>query len=171
MKRTVINLFGYWICICLLLMAGCHDDELFRADNEMGSSLEESGDYKISTFSLPNNRLQLSDALPCEVVLISQTNGDTLTYAATTILSADNLRLRMQIPKVETIADSDYELRIRITDGIFENSTFLVTFKNEMLLLLLKEGIKYDKLRGTGTESDPYKIMNDTDFNSFRSGR
>ena len=170
MKRTVINLFGYWICICLLLMASCHDDELFRADNEMGSSLEESGDYKISTFSLPNNRLQLSDALPCEVVLISQTNGDTLTYAATTILSADNLRLRMQIPKVETIADSDYELRIRITDGMFENSTFLVTFKNEMLLLLLKEGIKYDKLRGTGTESDPYKIMNDTDFNFFRLG-
>lgn len=170
MKRTVINLFGYWICICLLLMAGCHDDELFRADNEVGSSLEESGDYKISTFSLPNNRLQLSDALTCEVVLISQTNGDTLTYAATTILSADNLRLRMQIPKVETIADSDYELRIRITDGMFENSTFLVTFKNEMLLLLLKEGIKYDKLRGTGTESDPYKIMNDTDFNFFRLG-
>lgn len=170
MKRTVINLFGYWICICLLLMAGCHDDELFRADNEVGSSLEESGDYKISTFSLPNNRLQLSDALPCEIVLISQTNGDTLTYAATTILSADNLRLRMQIPKVETIADSDYELRIRITDGMFENSTFLVTFKNEMLLLLLKEGIKYDNLRGTGTESDPYKIMNDTDFNFFRLG-
>ena len=152
MKRTVINLFGYWICICLLLMAGCHDDELFRADNEMGSSLEESGDYKISTFSLPNNRLQLSDALPCEVVLISQTNGDTLTYAASTILSADMLRFRMQIPKAETLHDSDYELRIRVTEGQLENSSFLVTFKDEMLLLLLKEGVKYDNLKGKGTE-------------------
>lgn len=170
MKRTVFHLFGYWLCICLLLVAGCHDDELFRVDNELGSSLEESGDYKISTFSLPNERLQLTDALPCEVVLISQTNGDTLSYAATSILSANDLRLRMQIPKVETIADSDYELRIRITEGVLESSTFLVTFKNEMLLLLLKEGIKYDKLSGKGTEEDPYKICIEADFNRFRLG-
>ena len=170
MKKTVINLFGYWICICLLLMAGCHDDELFRVDNELGSSLEESGDYKISTFSLPNNRLQLSDALPCEVVLISQTNGDTLTYAASTILSADMLRFRMQIPKAETLHDSDYELRVRVTEGQLENSSFLVTFKDEMLLLLLKEGVKYDNLVGEGTEGNPYKIRKETDFNLFRLG-
>ena len=169
MKRTVFHLFGYWLCICLLLVAGCHDDELFRVDNELGSSLEESGDYKISTFSLPNERLQLTDALPCEVVLISQTNGDTLSYAATSILSANNLRLRMQIPKVETIADSDYELRIRITEGVLESSTFLVTFKNEMLLLLLKEGIKYDKLSGKGTESEPYQIRNAKNFKTLRT--
>ena len=169
MKRTVFHLFGYWLCICLLLVAGCHDDELFRVDNELGSSLEESGDYKISTFSLPNERLQLTDALPCEVVLISQANGDTLSYAATSILSANNLRLRMQIPKVETIADSDYELRIRITEGVLESSTFLVTFKNEMLLLLLKEGIKYDKLSGKGTESEPYQIRNAKNFKTLRT--
>ena len=169
MKRTVFHLFGYWLCICLLLVAGCHDDELFRVDNELGSSLEESGDYKISTFSLPNERLQLTDALPCEVVLTSQTNGDTLSYAATSILSANNLRLRMQIPKVETIADSDYELRIRITEGVLESSTFLVTFKNEMLLLLLKEGIKYDKLSGKGTESEPYQIRNAKNFKTLRT--
>ena len=169
MKRTVFHLFGYWLCICLLLVAGCHDDELFRVDNELGSSLEESGDYKISTFSLPNERLQLTDALPCEVVLISQTNGDTLSYAATSILSANNLLLRMQIPKVETIADSDYELRIRITEGVLESSTFLVTFKNEMLLLLLKKGVKYDNLSGKGTESEPYQIRNAKNFKTLRT--
>lgn len=167
MQNTIYKLC--WGCLaCLLFCMGCQEDKDLMTENGSGSSLEVSGGYKYSSFTLSNKALKLNDAVhACDVLLRSMSSGDTLSFPVTIGILAEQIRLRMQIPENLRLVDSDYELRLRYPGGKLGKICFKLAFKDEMMHLLLAEKFEYVDLEGTGTAEDPYQIGSSFDFSSF----
>lgn len=144
------------------ILSGCSDDSLLS--NDIGSTLEEDGDYKISTFTLSNEIMGADETVESVTINLKSDDGTALQYMAEVEVEKQLLKCHMRIPKTEYIPDGEYELTALLSDGTKLGGSFKVLFKDEMLHAVQEEQIEYTKLNGEGTEEDPYIIGSKDDF-------
>lgn len=153
--------------ISVLALVGCSDPSIIT--NDIGSSLEYEGEYKISTFTISNETMVADLSLQDAVVVLTPltSGGRSLEYSAKTEVSLKAIKCRMHIPQTETIPNGTYTMSLRLSDGTKLGGILRVTFKDDMLLSAELESIEYTKLSGEGTMEKPYLINSKTDFTSF----
>ena len=71
MNTTRIHIIGLLMALAAFLWTSCSDDELYRS-NELGSRLEEMGDFKLSSFhprerDLGNRRYDPANQAPPQI--------------------------------------------------------------------------------------------------------
>lgn len=163
--------YKLYLTTFFLLMAavftGCSDD-LLRS-NDIGSTLEEEGEYKVSTFALSNEIMGADETVESIVVNLKADDGSTLEYDASVEVTQNVLKCRMRIPKTESIPDGEYVLTARVSDGTKLGGSVQVVFKDEMLHTVQATAIEYTKLSGEGTQESPYIIGSKDDFTSLIS--
>ena len=62
MNTTRIHIIGLLMALAAFLWTSCSDDELYRS-NELGSRLEEMGDFKLSSFTLEKGIWEIADTI------------------------------------------------------------------------------------------------------------
>lgn len=166
MKRTTTYILGLCIALTTLLWTGCGDDELYRS-NHLGSQLRENNDFKLSSFSLAKGTWAIPDtARQIKIRLQSHTDNSIQEYDASVEEIENNLSICLYIPKNEEIPNSDYDLTAFLGDGKGLGTKLKVTFRDEMLHLVLSSSIEFS-LRGEGTAESPYLIESKEDFDTF----
>lgn len=153
--------------LVVAVLVGCSDDLL--KSNDIGSTLEEVGEYKISTFTLSNEIMGADESLESVVITLKAVDGSILEYDAAVEVARTMLKCRMRIPKTESIPDGEYVLTARVSDGTKLGGSVQVVFKDEMLHTIQATAIEFTKLSGEGTQESPYLIGNTTDFTSLIS--
>lgn len=160
----------YLNLLSLCLSLSCTDDAPVIKRNAFGSSLEISNNHKISLFTLSNKLLQITMQESCmQVELQSHSSGETLNLKGEIREAAENLTGVIFIPKQIQIADSDYDVIFKNSNGVAYGARFKVTIKDEMLYKVLDEEISYMGLNGSGNENDPYLIGTEDEYYSFLS--
>lgn len=151
----------------VVLVAGCsRDPDPVVLQNEVGSTLETEGNYKISSFKLPSDQLLLPDGLgPVMFHLTSHTNGNQRVYDGKIIAyDAQTHLCKMMIPLAQEIPDGDYTLKFRTGENRFLNTQFAVTVRSEMIGRLLESRFIYGIFAQQGTADDPYLVTDDLFF-------
>lgn len=145
------------------LWTSCSDDELYRS-NELGSRLEEMGDFKLSSFTLEKGIWEIADTIQqIRIHLKSHTDDSIRAYDAAVLHSESNPSYSIYIPKTDEIPDSDYDLTAFLMDGTKLGTKLKVTFRDEMLHTIMASTVQYD-LEGEGTAEKPYLIGSQEDF-------
>ena len=173
MKTKVVKRIGH-IVIALLCLSGC-DRENDIKYNELGSSISVVGDFKMSSFVIPNEGLGiLNENEQLHLHLTSLTNAETVIFdGKIKKMDIPNLHCVMMIPLKEMLADGDYLLKIskertsRAEDMVFMNMQFLITMKDEMLFKILRSDFAYNGLEGPGSANQPYEIGSTEAFEIF----
>lgn len=155
------------VALLMTALCGCSDDNILT--NEIGSELEVSGGYKVSTFDISNETMCADEELETVTIILKSDNGEAREYAADVDVKGSLIRCHMRIPKSETIPDGEYYLSIRIPDGSKLGGRISVMFKNEMLHSTQGVTMEYTKLTGEGTAEHPYIIGSTIDFTSLIS--
>lgn len=167
MNRIYIHSIGILISLCTIFWTGCGDDEILRS-NELGSRLEQSGNFKLSIFTLAKETWDVPDTTTMvRARLLSLTDNSSREYDAKIIRNTNDHEYSLYIPRTEDIPDSDYTLTAYLANGRSLGMKLTVTFRKEMLHLLLTSEIVYTGLEGDGTADTPYLIGSTDDFNTF----
>lgn len=157
-----------YITVMLLFIAavfnGCSDDLM---SNAIGSTLEEDGDYKISTFTLSNDVMGADETLESVIIILTSGEGHTLEFYASVTVDESLFKCRMRIPKTETVPDGEYLLTARVPDGPKLGGRVSVIFKDEMLHTVQGTAVEYTDLEGDGSWYDPYIINSKDDFKAL----
>lgn len=169
MKTVITNASGFiWGIFALIsfIMTGCSDEKL-NLRNELGSTLKEEGNFKVSSFIINEKYWNIPDtSTNLNIRLTSHTDSSVREYSAMISKDEDEFSCRLQIPKDERIPDSDYDLSGTLADGKPLGSLLKVTFRDEMLHILIGSEMEYT-LYGNGTEDKPYQIGSKDDFDQF----
>ena len=169
MNTTRIHIIGLLVALATFLWTSCSDDELYRS-NELGSRLEEMGDFKLSSFTLEKGIWEIADTIQqIKIHLKSHTDDSTRAYDAAVLHSESNPSYSIYIPKTDEIPDSDYDLTAFLMDGTKLGTKLKVTFRNEMLHTIMASTVQYD-LEGEGTAEKPYLIGSQEDFSMLEYG-
>ena len=105
------------MALAAFLWTSCSDDELYRS-NELGSRLEEMGDFKLSSFTLEKGIWEIADTIQqIKLHLKSHTDDSIRAYDAAVLHSESNPSYSIYIPKTDEIPDSDYDLTAFLMDG------------------------------------------------------
>ena len=145
------------MALAAFLWTSCSDDELYRS-NELGSRLEEMGDFKLSSFTLEKGIWEIADTIQqIKIHLKSHTDDSIRAYDAAVLHSESNPSYSIYIPKTDEIPDSDYDLTAFLMDGTKLGTKLKVTFRDEMLHTIMASTVQYD-LEGEGTAEKPYLI-------------
>lgn len=153
------------VIIVMIVLTGCSDDKYLT--NEVGSELEEVGDYKVSSFTLSNEVMGADESLRDATIILKSEEGLTMEYPAEIDVKNPSMKCRMRIPIGDKIPDGKYLLSIRLADGTKLGGRVTVVFKNEMLHETQGTVVEYTKLSGEGTEDNPYLIKSKDDFSSL----
>lgn len=78
----------------------------------------------------------------------------------------NDLSICLYIPKSRKIPDSDYDLTAFLTNGKGLGTKLKVTFRDEMLHMVMSSAIEFS-LQGEGTAESPYLIGSKEDFDTF----
>ncbi len=163
------RILGIFLALSIIFGVGCSDDELYRS-NELGSILEEQGDFKLSTFTLPEGTWEIADTVRMiRIKLLSHTDNKSLDFDVEVKRNTTVPAYSIYIPKSEEIPNSDYDLTAYLTDGSRLGTKLVVSFQQEMLHEIISSTIQYTGLTGEGTEDDPYIISSENDFKALRS--
>lgn len=163
MNTTRIHIIGLLMTLTTFLWTSCSDDELYRS-NELGSRLEEMGDFKLSSFTLEKGIWEIADTIQqIRIHLKSHTDDSIRAYDAAVLHSESNPSYSIYIPKTDEIPDSDYDLTAFLMDGTKLGTKLKVTFRDEMLHTIMASTVQYD-LEGEGTAEKPYLIGSQEDF-------
>lgn len=163
MNTTRIHIIGLLMALTTFLWTSCSDDELYRS-NELGSRLEEMGDFKLSSFTLEKGIWEIADTIQqIRIHLKSHTDDSIRAYDAAVLHSESNPSYSIYIPKTDEIPDSDYDLTAFLMDGTKLGTKLKVTFRDEMLHTIMASTVQYD-LEGEGTAEKPYLIGSQEDF-------
>ncbi|WP_455631963.1 hypothetical protein [Parabacteroides sp.] len=169
MNTTRIHIIGLLMALATFLWTSCSDDELYRS-NELGSRLEEMGDFKLSSFTLEKGIWEIADTIQqIKIHLKSHTDDSTRAYDAAVLHSESNPSYSIYIPKTDEIPDSDYDLTAFLMDGTKLGTKLKVTFRDEMLHTIMASTVQYD-LEGEGTAEKPYLIGSQEDFSMLEYG-
>ncbi|WP_455622259.1 hypothetical protein [Parabacteroides sp.] len=169
MNTTRIHIIGLLMALATFLWTSCSDDELYRS-NELGSRLEEMGDFKLSSFTLEKGIWEIADTIQqIKIHLKSHTDDSTRAYDAAVLHSESNPSYSIYIPKTDEIPDSDYDLTAFLMDGTKLGTKLKVTFRDEMLHTIMASTVQYD-LEGEGTAEEPYLIGSQEDFSMLEYG-
>lgn len=163
MNTTRIHIIGLLMTLTTFLWTSCSDDELYRS-NELGSRLEEMGDFKLSSFTLEKGIWEIADTIQqIRIHLKSHTDDSIRAYDAAVLHSESNPSYSIYIPKTDEIPDSDYDLTAFLMDGTKLGTKLKVTFRDEILHTIMASTVQYD-LEGEGTAEKPYLIGSQEDF-------
>ena len=166
MKKTNIHVIGLFMVLVAFWGTSCGDDELYRS-NGLGSSLKESDNFKLSTFTLEKGVWDVPDTTgQIKIYLQSHTDNSTREYDVDVQNNGSDFSFCIYIPKDERIPDSDYDLTAFFMNGIRLGTKLKVTFRDEMLHGVLASVVEYS-LKGEGTSDDPYLIGSKEDFDTF----
>ena len=169
MNTTRIHIIGLLMALAAFLWTSCSDDELYRS-NELGSRLEEMGDFKLSSFTLEKGIWEIADTIQqIKLHLKSHTDDSIRAYDAAVLHSESNPSYSIYIPKTDEIPDSDYDLTAFLMDGTKLGTKLKVTFRDEMLHTIMASTVQYD-LEGEGTAEKPYLIGSQEDFGMLEYG-
>ena len=169
MNTTRIHIIGLLMALAAFLWTSCSDDELYRS-NELGSRLEEMGDFKLSSFTLEKGIWEIADTIQqIKIHLKSHTDDSIRAYDAAVLHSESNPSYSIYIPKTDEIPDSDYDLTAFLMDGTKLGTKLKVTFRDEMLHTIMASTVQYD-LEGEGTAEKPYLIGSQEDFGMLEYG-
>ena len=169
MNTTRIHIIGLLMALAAFLWTSCSDDELYRS-NELGSRLEEMGDFKLSSFTLEKGIWEIADTIQqIKLHLKSHTDDSIRAYDAAVLHSESNPSYSIYIPKTDEIPDSDYDLTAFLMDGTKLGTKLKVTFGDEMLHTIMASTVQYD-LEGEGTAEKPYLIGSQEDFGMLEYG-
>lgn len=167
---TMKKFFLFLNLLSVCLVFGCSKDELNIDSNEFGSSVEVTDHYKISQFTISNRLLQITKQDDnIEVELTSRTNGDMLTFEGEIRDVSETVTGAMFIPTQTQIADSDYDVIFRDSNGDAYGARLVISIKDEMFCGVLEEKVSYSKLTGTGNMDSPYQIASTDDYRVFLS--
>ncbi len=169
MNTTRIHIIGLLMALAAFLWTSYSDDELYRS-NELGSRLEEMGDFKLSSFTLEKGIWEIADTIQqIKLHLKSHTDDSIRAYDAAVLHSESNPSYSIYIPKTDEIPDSDYDLTAFLMDGTKLGTKLKVTFRDEMLHTIMASTVQYD-LEGEGTAEKPYLIGSQEDFGMLEYG-
>lgn len=105
MNTTRIHIIGLLMALAAFLWTSCSDDELYRS-NELGSRLEEMGDFKLSSFTLEKGIWEIADTIQqIKIHLKSHTDDSIRAYDAAVLHSESNPSYSIYIPKTDEIPD------------------------------------------------------------------
>lgn len=154
MKKIFVSLF-----LGILFCVSCSDDDEQVLSNELGSKLEIVGDMKVSTFYLPNERLQIDQLIDFKIQISDLNNNKEYTFNGKVIELTPLLKCELYIPKTETLPDGDYLFVFSTSENeILFSSKFTLALEREMVSSILQEQANYSGLNGSGTSEDPYQI-------------
>ena len=100
------------LLFALLLMVGnsCSDDNPYFS-NELGSKLEMTKEYKLSTFTLEKHIWEIPDSIEqITVQFRSHTDSSIKEFNAIVSIQDGKYLFCVQIPKNASLADSDYDV-------------------------------------------------------------
>ena len=113
--RKRIYIFSLLLAWATFSWTGCNDDDIYNS-NEMGSTLEEVGDYKLSTFFLEKGIWEIPDSVTQIRVQLQSHTDDTL-FEFDASVQHDSPSYSLFIPKGELLPDSDYDLTAYFLNG------------------------------------------------------
>lgn len=160
------------LLFALLLMVGnsCSDDNPYFS-NELGSKLEMTKEYKLSTFTLEKHIWEIPDSTEqITVQFRSHTDSSIKEFNAIVSIQDGKYLFCVQIPKNASLADSDYDVIGILPNGKKLGARLIATFKNEMLHLIMSNEVEYGLENGDGSAEDPYLIYTADDFDTFAFG-
>lgn len=165
MKKISKILLSTFAATCLLF-ASC-SDEIINLSNDLGSSLKEQNNIKVSSFFIDKKYWDIPDTTTNLIIrLTSHTDNTVREYPASVSKNDNMITCSIQIPKNDRIPDSDYDLNGTYLDGKPLGNMLKATFHDEMFHFLIGAAMEYC-LYGNGTEEKPYKIETADDFNQF----
>ena len=165
--RKRIYIFSLLLAWATFSWTGCNDDDIYNS-NEMGSTLEEVGDYKLSTFFLEKGIWEIPDSVTQIRVQLQSHTDDTL-FEFDASVQHDSPSYSLFIPKGELLPDSDYDLTAYFLNGKQLGTKLKVTVRDEMLYAIIASSVVFT-LEGDGTEENPYQIGSQDDFSMFEYG-
>ena len=150
--------------VALFVAYSCSDDKILR--NGINSTLEETADFKRSSFLLEKNFWELTaEDTKIVVELRSHTYGSVQQFQVDVAQEDGKHRITMNIPKGEQVADGDYEVEAFSLKGTKFGKRLIATFKDEMLCAKKSSADFYKPhLRGEGTAESPLKLSSSDDF-------
>ena len=165
-RRYICN--ALLVAVALFVAYGCSDDKIRK--NGINSTLEETTDYKLSSFLLENGLWELTDE-DAEIVveLRSHTDGSAQQYKVAVAQEGGKHRMTMRIPKSNLLLDGDYDVVAFSMKGIKFGKRLVATFKDEMMCAVMKSSNLF-RLTGEGTEESPLLIKSTDDFSLFSYG-
>ena len=170
MKVQRIPIIGLLIAILLVTGNSCNNDEPYIS-NEIGSMLETSKNFKLSSFLLEKHIWDMPDTTEqVTIQLTSLTDSSVKEFDATVSIKDGKFLICIQIPKGVHLADSDYDLLGILAGGKKLGTRLTATFKNEMLYDILAAEVEYGLEEGDGSAENPYMIYTAEDFDTFAFG-
>ncbi len=165
MRTTNKPVWHFYLYLIILLVAGgCSDDDIQR--NSFGSTLTESGDHLISSFTLPEGKTEfVDDDGIIYFQLRSLSDNSQLDFEGRLKRTSGLLSCDLFIPHGQAIVDGDYVVWIRKeADGDIYPQCYRLTFQDHMVCGVQSSLHQYDQLVGEGTDTNPYLISSTEDF-------
>lgn len=152
------------VACCFFTTYSCSDDDNIIS-NEIGSTMEHFKEKRISTFYIPRNNINISDTISSIIVSLENTSDlSQKDLFATTAISKEHLKVKMEIPNNDKITDGTYNLSCILISREEIIIRFIVQIKNEMIHIFNAEIPRYKFLDGDGTAQNPYIISSTEDF-------
>ena len=149
-----------WLFVIGLAVSACSEDEF---QEEFGQSkVENLGAHRVASFQLP---YAVPEDLADENALLVQIGGN---YA-----QAHKVKVERSENRTTSLARLTVSNDLRIPNGQFLlrfktiPHRFIVQVSNERIGIVGVKNLENTTLSGCGSESDPYKITNKSDFDTF----
>lgn len=149
----------------LIIMVGmtsalmsCSDDSDYL-ENSAGSTLEHSGEYRISKFKIESHWLGINGIIDNFKIKLIQLDGASIEeFDAKTAIAKDKLEIAINIPNHKRLNDGKYAM-IAFHEGKMIPHRMITHFADEMLVNASLANADYEKhLEGSGSEEEPFEI-------------
>lgn len=172
MKKYIICL---WMCLGMLVFSACGNDDPIVMEGNYGSKLEIGKDYKISTFTLPHKGNLLDEGVKQLILVLrslDKQDAEEIELESEIVVGKDILLFSVKIPRKQELADGNYKLWLQLLDKTRLARFFHVRFEKEMLYMVSSQGYEYSFSKTVdnkedGSETNPYTINNQADFNTL----
>ena len=139
-------------------LTSCSDDSDYL-ENSAGSTLEHSGEYRVSKFKIECHWLDISERIDDFKIKLIQLDGASIEeFDAKTAIAKDKLEIAINIPNHKRLNDGKYAM-IAFHEGKMIPSRLITHFADEMLVNASLAAADYEKsFEGKGSEDEPFKI-------------
>ena len=163
MKQKIMYIWSVLLAMFMMTaIISCTDD-----GDGYDSTLQVSGNYKISTFLLKRDVWDFTNGTSdIKINLFSHTKQTTKEFDVAVTKEDDKFRIAIHIPLNATIEDGDYDLTAILPSGEKLCKRLKARFKGEKLQTVMSSSIVFN-LEGEGTAVNPYLITSALDFNEF----
>lgn len=159
-KRLLLSIS---VLVLFVGMAGCSDEpEIPSLDPEV----EETETGTLTSFSIEAGHFTLPDDVKVLSVALIGENGVVHTYNASVEKNGDIIRFSMEIPQNDSIENGTYVMTLSRHPGIVVPGRLSVRFEDNRVVSASPIAAAFP-LKGSGTQTDPYQIGSDEDFEKF----